>query len=235
MRLSARVKKDVTVVMPCLNEVKTVGLCVKQALEYMKKNGLNGEVIVVDNGSTDGSAEEASANGAKVIKESRRGYGAAIRKGLKMSSGRVVIIGDCDTTYDFSQLDGYYYLIADSGYDMVIGNRFANPMEKGAMPLSHRIGVNILSLFGRIAFKTDIHDFHCGLRSISRDALKRLSFKTCGMEFATEMIAEASKANLKTVQIPITLSKCRFERKSKLKTVRDGLRHLGYILHKGRI
>ncbi len=235
MRLSVKVSRDMTVIMPCLNEEKTVGLCVRQALEYMKKNKLTGEVIVVDNGSTDGSAKEATENGAKVVRESRRGYGAAIRRGLRESSGRVVVIGDCDTTYDFSQLDGYYYLIAGSGYDMVIGNRFANPMEKGAMPLSHRIGVNFLSLLGRIAFKTDVHDFHCGLRSISREALKNLEFKTCGMEFATEMIAEASKADIKIAQIPITLSKCRFERKSKLKTVRDGLRHLGYILHKGRI
>ena len=235
MRLSERVKKDVTVVMPCLNEVKTVGLCVRQALEYMKKNGLNGEVIVVDNGSTDGSAREALRNGAKVVEERRRGYGAAIRRGLNLSCGRVVIIGDCDTTYDFSKLDGFYHLIVNDGYDMVIGDRFANPMEPGAMPMSHRIGVKVLSWLGRLAFKTDVHDFHCGLRSISREALKKLSLKTCGMEFATEMIAEASKANLKTAQIPITLSKCRFDRKSKLKTVRDGLRHLGYIVHKGRI
>lgn len=234
MRLVRPLSKDISIVMPCLNEIKTVGECVDTALKYVKDHNLNGEVIVVDNGSTDGSGEEAKAHGAIVIKENRKGYGSAIRKGLKYSSGAVVVIGDCDTTYDFSDLDGFYYMIADGGYDMVIGNRFARKMEKGAMPITHNIGVKFLSLAGRLAFKTDVYDFHCGLRSISRKALEQVRYGTIGMEFATEMIAEAARHNLTIHQIPIDLKTCRYERRSKLNAVRDGIRHLTYIIRERR-
>jgi glycosyltransferase involved in cell wall biosynthesis len=234
MRLVRPLSKDISIVMPCLNEIKTVGECVDVAYKYIKDHNLNGEVIVVDNGSTDGSGAEAKAHGATVIRENRKGYGSAIRKGLKYSAGAVVVIGDCDTTYDFSDLDGFYYGIADSGYDMVIGNRFARKMEKGAMPVTHNIGVRFLSLAGRIAFKTDVYDFHCGLRSISRKALEQVRYGTIGMEFATEMIAEAARHNLTIHQIPIDLKTCRYERRSKLNAVRDGIRHLTYIIRERR-
>ena len=234
MRLVRPLSKDISIVMPCLNEIKTVGECVDVAYKYIKDHNLNGEVIVVDNGSTDGSGAEAKAHGAIVIRETRKGYGSAIRKGLKYSAGAVVAIGDCDTTYDFSDLDGFYYGIADNGYDMVIGNRFARKMEKGAMPITHNIGVKFLSLAGRIAFKTDVYDFHCGLRSISRKALEQVRYGTIGMEFATEMIAEAARHNLTIHQIPIDLKTCRYERRSKLNAVRDGIRHLTYIIRERR-
>jgi len=234
MKLARPQTKDISIVMPCLNEIKTVGECVDVAYKYIKDHNLNGEVIVVDNGSTDGSGEEAKAHGALVIKENRKGYGSAIRKGLKYSSGAVVVIGDCDTTYDFSDLDGFYYMIADGGYDMVIGNRFARKMEKGAMPIAHNLGVKFLSSAGRTAFKNDVYDFHCGLRSISRAALEKVRYGTIGMEFATEMIAEAARLDLSIHQIPISLKTCRYERKSKLHTIRDGMRHLTYIIREAK-
>lgn len=231
MRLYRKKTKDISVVMPCLNEVSTVGICVDRALGFIRRKGLDGEVVVVDNGSDDGSDLEALRHGAKVVREKRRGYGSAIRKGLKFSSGGVIVIGDCDTTYDFTTLDGFYFGITEEGYDMVIGDRFAKKMERGAMPLTHWLGVHFLSKCGRIAFHTDVHDFHCGLRSISRKALERMNYGTTGMEFATEMIACAAAAGLRIKQIPASLSVCRYVRKSKLRTVRDGLRHLGYIVH----
>lgn len=230
MRLVRHLSKDISIVMPCLNEIQTVGECVDTALKYIKDHNLNGEVIVVDNGSTDGSGEEAKAHGALVIKENRKGYGSAIRKGLKYCSGAVVVIGDCDTTYDFSALDGFYYGIVEEGYDMVMGNRFTHKMEEGAMPLTHNLGVKFLSWAGRLAFKTDVYDFHSGLRSISRVALQKVRYGTIGMEFATEMIAEASRHDLKIKQVPIRLKACKYERKSKLNAVRDGIRHLTYII-----
>ena len=231
MQLYRKETKDISVVMPCLNEVATVGICVDRALGFIRRKGLDGEVIVVDNGSDDGSDREALKHGARVIREKRRGYGSAIRKGLKFSCGRVIVIGDCDTTYDFTALDGFYFGITEEGYDMVIGDRFAKKMERGAMPLTHWLGVHFLSKCGRIAFHTDVHDFHCGLRSISRKALERMDYGTTGMEFATEMIACAALSGLKIKQIPASLSVCRYVRKSKLRAVRDGLRHLGYIVH----
>ncbi|MBR4542366.1 MAG: glycosyltransferase family 2 protein [Lachnospiraceae bacterium] len=234
MKLARPQNKDISIVMPCLNEIKTVGECVDVAYKYIKDHNLNGEVIVVDNGSTDGSGAEAKAHGAIVIKEKRKGYGSAIRKGLKYISGAVVVIGDCDTTYDFSDLDGFYYMIADGACDMVMGNRFAHKMEQGAMPLSHNLGVKFLSLCGRLAFKTDVYDFHSGLRSISREALEKARFGTIGMEFATEMIAEASRLGFKIDQTPVDLKTCRYERKSKLHTIRDGMRHLTYIIREAK-
>ena len=235
MRLKRKETKDISIVMPCLNELQSVGYCVRTALDFFESRNLKGEVIVVDNGSTDGSVGEAVYNGALVLREKTRGYGAAIRKGLRYSSGRVVVIGDCDTTYDFSKLDYFYDMIVAGNCDMVIGNRFAGGIEKGAMPISHNIGVRMLSKFGRMSFDTDVYDFHCGLRSISREALEKAEYKTIGMEFATEMIAEAERKNFVVGQVPVTLSVSKYERVSKLKAFKDGMRHLGFIVHKGRI
>ena len=235
MKLRRKETRDITIVMPCLNELQSVGYCVRTALDFIKRRSLKGEVIVVDNGSTDGSTGEAIFSGAIVLKEKVKGYGAAIRKGLRYSSGRVVIIGDCDTTYDFSKLDYLYDMIDRGNCDMVIGNRFAGGIEKGAMPVSHNIGVRVLSKIGRISFKSEVYDFHCGLRSISRKALEKAEYKTVGMEFATEMIAEAERKGFVIGEVPVKLSISKYERTSKLKAVKDGMRHLGYIVHKGRI
>ena len=158
------------------------------------------------------------------------GYGNAIIGGLKACSGRVIIIGDCDTTYDFSDLDRFYIPLSAGKYDMVIGDRFVGGIEKGAMPLSHKLGVRFLSACARLKFKTDVHDFHSGLRGLTREATKQLDFKCGGMEFATEMIAQASKAGLSISQIPVHLRCCPYSRKSKLRTIRDGLRHVCFII-----
>lgn len=230
MEMREKQSVDLSVVMPCLNEVNTVGICVREALTFIEKHHIPGEVLVVDNGSEDDSAAAAEEAGAKVIRQPQRGYGSAIRTGIENSRGRVIIIGDCDTTYDFLHLEEMYGLLSAGEWDMVIGNRFAGGMEKGSMPRSHKWGVRFLSWVGRTTLHTDIHDFHCGLRGLTRSAAERLKFYTDGMEFATEMIAQAVSLGLSIAQTPVVLRKCSYKRKSKLRTTRDGLRHLLYML-----
>ncbi|MCR5272451.1 MAG: glycosyltransferase family 2 protein [Lachnospiraceae bacterium] len=221
---------DISIIMPCLNEEAAVGYCVDEALEFIKSTNVPGEVIVVDNGSTDNSKIQAVIHGAKVVEERKRGYGNAIRRGLAEATGEFLMIGDCDTTYSFWQLDSMYSILSEGSADVVIGNRFAGKLENGAISLSHRIGVKALSFLARLRFQTDVYDFHCGLRAISKNAYKKLNFKTGGMEFATEFIAEAAKKNLKIAQVPVSLKICSCDRESKLNTIKDGFRHLFYIL-----
>ena len=230
MMITEEENLELSVIMPCLNEESTVGCCVDEALEFIGKCGINGEVLVVDNDSADMSATVAKEHGARVIREGRLGYGSAIRAGLAASRGKVLIIGDCDTTYDFLHLEQIYKPLADEICDMVIGNRYAGGIDRGAMPLSHRFGVRFLSFCGRIRFHTDVYDFHCGLRGMTRKAVETITFHTDGMEFATEMIAEAAEKHMRVKQVPVSLKKCECKRKSKLRTVRDGFRHLRYIL-----
>ena len=221
---------NISIILPCLNEEETVGACVDAARAFIGRSGLKGEVIVVDNGSTDTSARIAESRGARVITEENRGYGRAIRTGLAHSHGRVLIIADSDMTYDLVHLEAVYEPLAQGRYDLMIGDRFLGGIEKGAMPVSHKLGVRFLSAAGRWRFHTDVHDFHCGLRGITREALEKLDFTTDGMEFATEMIAQAAARHLRTGQTGVVLKNCPCRRVSKLRTVRDGLRHLGYIL-----
>ncbi len=221
---------NISIVMPCLNEETTVGKSVDDAMKFMANNSLSGEVIVVDNGSTDGSSQIARDHGAKVISEPRRGYGRALRIGFEAAQGDVLIMGDCDTTYDFLNIEEMYKLLAEKNCDMVIGNRYAGGIEKGAMPLSHRWGVRFLSYCGRRKFKVKVCDFHCGIRGFRKEAYQRLDLKTEGMEFATELIAEAARKNLVIKEVPVPLRRCEVKRKSKLRTIRDGLRHLRYIV-----
>ncbi len=221
---------DISIIMPCLNEEAAVGASVDEAMKFLENNSLNGEIIVVDNGSTDGSAQVAKSHGARVISEPRRGYGRALRTGFEAALGNVLIMGDCDTTYDFLNLEKMYKPLADNDCDMVIGNRYAGGIEKGAMPLSHRWGVRFLSYCGRRKFKVKVYDFHCGIRGFRRESYHRLDLKTEGMEFATELIAEAGRKGLKIMEVPVPLRKCEAKRKSKLRTIRDGLRHLKYIM-----
>ena len=223
-------KNDVSIVMPCLNEESTVGICIKKARQFITNSNIIGEVIVVDNGSEDSSKSVALECGARVIEEPERGYGRAIRTGIDNSSGRILIIGDADTTYDFLHLEEIFQPLSDNSYDMVIGNRYEGGMERGAMPLTHRWGVCLLSFLGRRRYHVDVFDFHCGLRGISAQAVKKLDFRTDGMEFATEMIAEAARRKLRIKQVPVALRKCDYKRKSKLRTVRDGIRHLRYMM-----
>ena len=220
--------------MPCLNEADAVATCVGEALGYLERSGRSGEVLVVDNGSTDGSAQIAVASGARVVHEGRRGYGSALRAGLAASRGGLIVLGDCDTTYDFSALEGMVALLAEKGCDMVVGDRFAGGIEAGAMPLSHRIGVKALSALGRWRYHTDVQDFHCGLRGITRSAASALPFQTEGMEFATEMIALAAVYGLRIGQVPVRLRRCSAQRRSKLRTVEDGFRHLAYLVKNSR-
>ena len=200
-----------------------------EAKKFIEKHRINGEVLVVDNASEDDSRGVAEKHCARVITELRRGYGSAIRAGISHSRGRVLIIGDCDTTYDFYHLEDIFNPLNEEKCDMVIGNRYAGKMQQGAMPWSHKWGVRFLSFCGRIRFKTDVYDFHCGLRGLSRKAAEKLELDTEGMEFATEMIAEAARQKLRINQVPVSLRKCEYPRKSKLRTIRDGLRHLRYI------
>lgn len=221
---------ELTILMPCLNEAATVAISIREALEFLKEHEISGEVLLVDNGSTDSSAAIAADCGARVIFQPRRGYGNALRLGIAASRGKVILLGDCDTTYDFRHLEGMYEMLSGGSYDLVIGNRFAGGMEKGSMPLSHKWGVRFLSWLGRKRLHTDIYDFHCGLRGLTRSAAEQLEFITEGMEFATEMIAEAVTKGLSLGQTAVPLRKCVHARQSKLRTLRDGLRHLVYIL-----
>ena len=221
---------DLTILMPCLNEEANIGQSIDEAKNYLQSRKLTGEVLIVDNNSTDHSAEIATTHGARVISELKRGYGCALRTGLAAAKGDVIIFGDCDSTYDFADLDPLYQPLAENRYDFVTGDRFAGQMEEGAMSRSHRIGVPFLSFCGRIRFGVKIHDWHCGIRGIRRDALQKLTLQTDGMEFATEMIAEASRKGLRIGEVSVPLRKARHERSEKLRTVRDGFRHLWYII-----
>ena len=221
---------DLSILMPCLNEAENIAFCVDEAKAYLLSRGITGEILVVDNDSTDRSAEIASAHGAAVIKECRRGYGRALRTGLAAAKGEVIIFGDCDSTYDFANLDPIYQPLAENIVDFMTGDRFGGQMEDGAMSWSHKLGVPFLSWCGLVKFGVKIHDWHCGIRGIRRDALQKLNLKTDGMEFATEMIAEASRKGLRIGEVSVPLKRAQNERQEKLRTVRDGFRHLFYII-----
>ncbi len=221
---------DLAVLMPCLNEEENIGFCVEQANKYLISHNLNGEILIVDNNSTDRSALIAIEKGATVISESRQGYGRALRTGLEMANSEIIIFSDCDSTYDLSDLDPLFLPLRDNHVDFITGDRFAGKMEKGAMNVLHKIGVTFLSWCGRKRFGVTINDFHCGIRGIRKDALDKCSFHTDGMEFATEMIAEASRKGLRIAEVSVPLKVSQKKRRSKLHTVRDGFRHLWYII-----
>lgn len=220
---------ELTILMPCLNEVKTVAVCVRQAAAFLLHNGIDGEVLVVDNGSTDTSVKIAEDAGARVIYCQETGYGSALRYGIEHAAGTYVIMGDCDCSYPFDALEPFIRYLR-SGADMVIGDRFALTMEKGAMSFSHRyIGVPALSFLGRRCFHTDVHDFHCGLRAVRRESFLQLSCHCRGMEFATEMIGRAALKSQKISQVPVAFYRDKRGHGSHLRTVRDGIRHICLI------
>lgn len=221
---------ELTLLMPCLNEEANIGATIDEAKNYMSKREIVAEILVVDNDSTDRSAEIANEHGAIVIKEPHRGYGRALRTGLATASGEVIIFGDCDSTYDFANLDPIYLPLAEDKVDFMTGDRFGGQMEEGAMSWSHKLGVPFLSWCGRVKFGVKIHDWHCGIRGIRKDALQKLNLQTDGMEFATEMIAEASRKGLRIGEVSVPLKKAQNERQEKLRTIRDGFRHLWYII-----
>lgn len=221
---------ELTILMPCLNEEANIGATIDEAKNYVSKREIAAEILVVDNDSTDRSAEIATEHGAIVLKEPHRGYGRALRTGLAAANGKVIIFGDCDSTYDFANLDPLYQPLVENKVDFMTGDRFGGQMEDGAMSWSHKLGVPFLSWCGRVKFGVKIHDWHCGIRGIRKDALQKLNLQTDGMEFATEMIAEASRKGLRIGEVSVPLKKARNERQEKLRTIRDGFRHLWYIV-----
>jgi len=221
---------DVSVVMPCLNEKATIGTCVTKAQQAIKQLNLSGEVIVGDNGSTDGSQEIARALGARVVSIPERGYGAALQGAIAAARGRFILMGDSDDSHDFAQLDVFLSKLRE-GYDLVVGNRFRGGILPGAMPLLHRYAGNpILSGIGRLLFKSPIGDFHCGLRAFRRDRIEPLRLRAPGMEFASEMIVKATLSGLRLTEIPTSLSPSGRKRRSHVRTWRDGWRHLRFLL-----
>lgn len=214
--------------MPCLNEKETVETCVHKALSWLERSGRAGEVIVVDNGSTDGSPELAAAAGARVVFEPVRGYGSALRRGFAEARGEWLVMGDADDTYAFGELDALIKPLED-GTDMAVGNRFAGGIEPGAMTWSHRyIGTPLISFFLRLFTGLKVGDSQCGLRAFTREALVRLDLQTEGMELASEMILKAARRGLKVTDVPVPYAERLGE--AKLNTFRDGWRHLRFLL-----
>jgi glycosyltransferase involved in cell wall biosynthesis len=225
----ATAEVEVSVVMPCLNEAQAVGRCVEKALAALAAMGVAGEVLVVDNGSSDGSAEVAARAGARVVAERRRGYGAAYLRGFAEARGRFLVMGDADDSYDFAALPGFVEPLRRGEADLVMGTRLKGEILPGAMSWSHRrIGNPILSGMLRLFFKTRISDSHCGMRSFTRDGYERMRLHTTGMEFASEMVVNALRAGLAIREIPITYHPRTGE--SKLSGLRDAWRHVRFML-----
>ena len=216
--------------MPCLNEAETIAVCVQKASNFLARSGITGEVIVADNGSTDGSPDFALASGARVVSVADQGYGNALIGGINAAQGRFVIMADADDSYNFSELGSFVQSLR-AGNKMVIGNRFRGGIRPGAMPFLHRfIGNPLLSLLGRMFFSSAIGDFHCGLRGIDRAAALKLGLQAPGMEFASEMIVKATLAGWRIAEVPTTLSPTGRSRPPHLRSWRDGWRHLRFLL-----
>jgi glycosyltransferase involved in cell wall biosynthesis len=221
---------ELTILMPCLNEAETLAVCIRKAAGYLASNGIRGEVLIADNGSTDGSQAIAEREGARVTHVPVRGYGAAIHYGSLAARGRYVIVGDADDSYDFSRLDPFVERLR-AGDDLVMGNRFRGGVRKGAMPWKNRyIGNPLLTGIGRLFFRCPASDFHCGLRGYSRDAYRKLDLRTTGMEFASEMVIKATLLNMRIAEVPTTLDPDGRSRPPHLRPWRDGWRHLVFML-----
>lgn len=221
---------ELSILMPCLDEAETVAACVATAGDWLRSRDIDGEVLVADNGSTDGSQALAAAAGARVVPVPRKGYGAALRGGIASARGRYVIMGDCDESYDFSSLDPFIEELRD-GADLVMGNRFRGGIAPGAMPWLHRyVGNPVLSAIGRLFFHIRIGDFHCGLRGFRTDRVAELELRTPGMEFASEMVVKAALAGYDIREVPTTLAVDGRTRPPHLRTWSDGWRHLRFLL-----
>lgn len=221
---------ELTILMPCLNEAETLEVCINKAKTFLKNSGVVGEVLIADNGSTDGSVEIAKKCGARVEHVPVKGYGAALIGGCKAAKGKYVIMGDADDSYDFLNLMPFVEKLRE-GYELVMGNRFRGGIAKGAMPPLHRyLGNPVLSFIGRLFFPSEIGDFHCGLRGYEREAMLKLDLHTTGMEYASEMVVKATMYGLKMTEVPTTLSPDGRSRAPHLRSFRDGWRHLKFLL-----
>jgi Glycosyl transferase family 2 len=219
-----------TILMPCLNEERTVAACIKKAQSWLAHAGISGEIVIADNGSTDGSREIAQALGARVVSVAAKGYGNALRAGIAAARGTYIIMGDADDSYDFLGLDAFLRRL-DEGCDLVIGNRFAGGIKPGAMPFLHRyLGNPVLSFLGRRLFGIPLGDFNCGLRAFRRDAILSLGLTAPGMEFALEMIVRAALRGFSIAEVPTTLSPDGRDRPPHLRSFRDGWRSLRFYL-----
>ncbi|MBC8137153.1 MAG: glycosyltransferase family 2 protein [Fibrella sp.] len=216
--------------MPCLNEAETLEVCIRKARGFLESNGIAGEVLIADNGSTDGSQEIAERAGARVVPVAEKGYGAALLGGIAGARGRYIIMGDADDSYDFTNLLPFVEKLRDD-YDLVMGNRFRGGIAPGAMPPLHRyLGNPVLTTIGRILFPSPCGDFHCGLRGFSKTAAKRMDLRTTGMEFASEMVVKATLFGMRIAEVPTTLAPDGRSRPPHLRSWRDGWRHLRFLL-----
>lgn len=216
--------------MPCLNEAETIATCIKRAQSYLDRSGISGEIVIGDNGSTDGSQEIATNLGARVISIPIRGYGAALYVAISAARGRYCIMGDSDDSYDFESLDGFVCKLRE-GYDIVIGNRFKGGIKPGAMPWKNRyIGNPVLSFIGNLFFRTNVGDFHCGIRGFSKSAFHVMDLRTTGMEFASEMVIKAKLMGLTMTEVPTVLRPDGRTRSPHLLPYRDGWRHFRFML-----
>ena len=221
---------ELTILMPCLNEAETLETCIQKAKRFLEESGISGEILIADNGSTDGSQAIAEACGVRVISVPVRGYGAALQAGTDAARGKYVIMGDADNSYDFLHLMPFVEKLRE-GYELVMGNRFAGGIENGAMPFLHRyLGNPVLSFLGRMFFRNKIGDFHCGLRGYNKAVIQSLHLKTPGMEYASEMVVMATICGLKITEVPTTLKPDGRSRRPHLRTFRDGWRHLKFLL-----
>ncbi|BAZ45965.1 putative glycosyl transferase [Chondrocystis sp. NIES-4102] len=221
---------EVSIIMPCLNEAETLEVCIKKAQKFIADNEIAGEVIIADNGSTDGSQEIARRLNARVINVPAKGYGSALKGGIAAARGKYIIMGDADDSYDFSNLHPFIKKLRN-GYDLVMGNRFKGGIASGAMPFLHRyLGNPVLTGIGKLLFGSPCNDFHCGLRGFRKDAINSLELQTTGMEFASEMVVKATLHKMQITEVPTTLSPDGRSRPPHLNTWRDGWRHLRFLL-----
>jgi len=221
---------ELSVVMPCLNEAETLRNCIMQAAGALREAGIRGEIIVADNGSTDGSQEIARQCGARVVSVQVKGYGHALQGGIAAACGKYILMGDADASYDFSHIPRFFTELR-AGADLVMGNRFRGGIARGAMPLLHRyLGNPVLTWLGRLVFRAPCGDIYCGLRAFRKDAYEKLGLQTTGMEFATEMVIKAALLNMRVVEVPTTLSPDGRSRPPHLRTWRDGWRTVRFLL-----
>ncbi len=223
-------KVELSIVLPCLNEAETIGICIRKAKNFLERNNISGEIIVADNGSVDGSIEISESLGVRVVNVEQKGYGSALIGGITSARGKFIIMGDSDDSHDLENLEAFIGNLR-VGYELVVGNRFAGEIQQGSMSILNKyIGNPLLSGIGKLLFKSPVNDFHCGLRGFTRELFDRLDLRTLGMEFASEMIVKATLAKVRITEVPTKMFSAGRSRKPHLKPFRDGWRHLRFLL-----